>query len=103
MSTRVCVVGSVNMDSVFAVPTLPKPGETILASSAQLLPGGKGGNQAVAAARAGGKVALVGRGGTDLVGAGLVHRCSWWPPSVATHTVGSSAIIWPPTTSGSMD
>ncbi len=62
---RVCVVGSVNMDSVFAVPTLPTPGETVLATSAQSLPGGKGGNQAVAAARAGADVQLVAAVGGD--------------------------------------
>ena len=47
---RVCVVGSVNMDLTFDVDTLPRPGETVLASSLTYAPGGKGGNQAVAAA-----------------------------------------------------
>ncbi|WP_415794275.1 PfkB family carbohydrate kinase, partial [Mycolicibacterium frederiksbergense] len=54
--TRVCVVGSVNMDLVFAVQALPAPGATVLASSMVRAPGGKGGNQAVAAARAGADV-----------------------------------------------
>jgi ribokinase len=65
MTARVVVVGSVNMDVVFAVADLPQPGETVLATSAQLLPGGKGGNQAVAAARAGADVQLVAAVGSD--------------------------------------
>lgn len=65
MSTRVVVVGSVNMDVVFAVADLPQPSETVLATAAQLLPGGKGGNQAVAAARAGADVELVAAVGSD--------------------------------------
>ncbi|VEG47335.1 ribokinase-like domain-containing protein [Mycolicibacterium chitae] len=59
------VVGSVNLDAVYGVAALPKPGETILASSTTLGPGGKGGNQAVAAARAGAQVQLVAALGED--------------------------------------
>ena len=62
---RVCVVGSVNMDLTFGVDTLPRPGETVLASSLSYAPGGKGGNQAVAAARAGARVQFVGAVGDD--------------------------------------
>ncbi len=62
---RVCVVGSVNMDLTFDVSTLPRPGETVLASSFTYAPGGKGGNQAVAAARAGAQVQFVGAVGDD--------------------------------------
>jgi ribokinase len=62
---RVCVVGSVNMDLTFGVDTLPRPGETVLASSLTHAPGGKGGNQAVAAARAGAQVQFVGAVGDD--------------------------------------
>jgi ribokinase len=65
MATRVCVVGSVNMDSTFDVGSLPRPGETVLASSLTHAPGGKGGNQAVAAARAGALVQFVGAVGDD--------------------------------------
>jgi ribokinase len=93
MSTRVCVVGSVNMDSVFAVPTLPKPGETILASSAQLLPGGKGGNQAVAAARAGARVQLVAAIGADAHGRQLRDH-------LAANDVGLDGLITLPGSSG---
>lgn len=65
MAARVCVVGSVNMDLRFDVDTLPRPGETVLASSLTYAPGGKGGNQAVAAARAGAQVQFVGAVGDD--------------------------------------
>ncbi|OBA62316.1 ribokinase [Mycobacterium sp. 1100029.7] len=62
---RVCVVGSVNMDITCDVDALPRPGETVLASSLSYAPGGKGGNQAVAAARAGARVQFVGAVGDD--------------------------------------
>ncbi|ORB71364.1 ribokinase [Mycobacterium shinjukuense] len=58
-------MGSVNMDLTFQVPNLPRPGETVLASSSSCAPGGKGGNQAVAAARAGAWVQFVGAFGND--------------------------------------
>jgi ribokinase len=63
--TQVCVVGSVNMDITCDVDALPRPGETVLASSLRYAPGGKGGNQAVAAARAGAHVQFVGALGDD--------------------------------------
>ncbi len=65
MATRLCVVGSVNADLTFTVDALPRPGQTVLASSLLSAPGGKGGNQAVAAARAGATVQLVAALGTD--------------------------------------
>jgi ribokinase len=65
MTARVCVVGSVNADLTFSVEALPRPGQTILASSLTSAPGGKGGNQAVAASRAGASVQLVAAVGTD--------------------------------------
>jgi ribokinase len=68
---RVCVVGSVNMDLIFSVHSLPRPGETVLASSLASTPGGKGGNQAVAAARAGSRVQFVGAVGDDPAAARL--------------------------------
>jgi ribokinase len=63
--TRVCVVGSVNTDLTFTVDALPRPGETVLASALASCPGGKGANQAVAAARAGAQVQFVAAVGTD--------------------------------------
>jgi ribokinase len=68
MTARVCVVGSVNMDHIFSVAALPHPGETVVASSVRLIPGGKGGNQAIAAARAGADVQLVAALGDDPTG-----------------------------------
>jgi len=65
MAAAVCVVGSVNVDLTFDVQSLPRPGETVLASSLTSAPGGKGGNQAVAAARAGARVQFVGAVGDD--------------------------------------
>jgi ribokinase len=63
--SRVCVVGSVNTDQTFTVDAIPRPGQTVLASSASMSPGGKGANQAVAAARAGAQAQLVAAFGTD--------------------------------------
>ena len=61
----VCVVGSANLDLVATVDRLPGPGETVPGSSFAEYPGGKGLNQAVAAARAGASVAFVGAVGHD--------------------------------------
>lgn len=72
MSTPdILVVGSANMDLVAFADRLPAPGETLLGGAFQSFAGGKGGNQAVAAARAGGKVAFLGRLGNDLFGTRL--------------------------------
>lgn len=73
---RVCVVGSVNVDQFFTVTALPGPGETVLASAVRTEPGGKGSNQAVAAARAGAEVEFVGAVGTDPAGAQLLTHLS---------------------------
>jgi ribokinase len=67
----ICVVGSVNLDIVVAVERHPAPGETVLGGDRTELPGGKGANQAVAAARLGREVALVGRVGEDAAGTRL--------------------------------
>ncbi len=62
------MVGSVNVDQFFRVSVLPCAGETVLGSSVVSAPGGKGGNQAVAAARAGADVQFVGAVGADREG-----------------------------------
>lgn len=62
---RVCVVGSLSIDTTATVTRLPKPGETVDGISAQRAPGGKGATQAVAAARAGAEVSIIGRVGRD--------------------------------------
>ncbi len=68
---RIVVVGSANMDLVVRAERIPAPGETILGGEFATIPGGKGANQAVAAARLGGEVAFVGRVGSDAFGEAL--------------------------------
>jgi ribokinase len=65
---NIVVVGSSNTDMIIKVPRIPKPGETILGGKFTTAAGGKGANQAVAAARAGGKVTFIARVGDDLFG-----------------------------------
>jgi ribokinase len=65
---KILVIGSVNMDLVYRVVRLPRPGETLMGLSFQQIQGGKGGNQAVAASRLGADVALIGRVGEDEFG-----------------------------------
>jgi ribokinase len=69
---RVVVLGSINMDLVARVPALPRPGDTVLAERLLTIPGGKGANQAVAAARLGAHVSMVGRVGDDEFGKELI-------------------------------
>jgi ribokinase len=69
--TNVIVLGSANMDLVATTPRLPGPGETVLGTGFSTVPGGKGANQAIAAARAGGACAFVGAVGDDAFGAEL--------------------------------
>ena len=65
---RVVVVGSTNVDLVVQAPKLPAPGESVLGGVFQQFQGGKGANQAVAAARGGASVEFIGRVGTDKYG-----------------------------------
>ena len=70
--TKIVVVGSLNMDLVVQVPKIPKPGETVLGENFGTFPGGKGANQAVAAARLGAAVTMIGQVGDDTYGEMLV-------------------------------
>jgi len=70
---EILVVGSLNTDLVVRTPRFPQPGETISGEDLRIFPGGKGANQAVAAARQGARVAMVGRVGRDSFGAFLVE------------------------------
>ena len=65
---KIAVVGSANLDLVVSVNHLPSPGETILGSSFDKIPGGKGANQAVAASKLGGQVSFIGCIGSDQEG-----------------------------------
>src|SRR5512140_944279 len=69
MKDLILVVGSLNMDFVVSVEQLPAPGATVSGHSFQTIPGGKGANQACAAARlSGGRAAMAGRVGSDVFG-----------------------------------
>ena len=75
--SRIIVIGSSNTDMVIKTEKLPAPGETILGGTFLMNPGGKGANQAVAAARLGGKVTFITKRGNDLFGnqaVGLLMR-----------------------------
>ncbi|MCY4669503.1 MAG: PfkB family carbohydrate kinase, partial [Rhodococcus sp.] len=72
MSTpRIVVVGSINMDLTTSVSRFPAPGETLLGTAFATAAGGKGSNQAIAAAKAGGDVSFVGAVGDDGFGTQL--------------------------------
>jgi ribokinase len=105
----VVVVGSLNMDLTARAAHLPAPGETVLGDGFAMIPGGKGSNQAVAAARLGARTAMVGSVGTDAMGTDLlavldaegvdrrgVDRVDDQPTGVALITVddaGENAIV----------
>ncbi len=73
MSKRILIVGSLNMDLVVNVARHPEPGDTVLGGDLQTFPGGKGANQAVAAAKAGGDAAMLGLIGADSYGSTLLE------------------------------
>ena len=87
------IVGSVNLDHSFTVATLPRAGETVLASATASAPGGKGGNQAIAAARAGADVHLVAALGDDDAAARLRRH-------LADNAVGLDGVVIVPGASG---
>lgn len=69
MSSGILVIGSANLDLVYRVPRIPGRGETLLATGATQNPGGKGNNQVIAAARAGGHATFIAALGTDAAAA----------------------------------
>lgn len=71
---NILVVGSMNADLVVRSPRFPQPGETISGEDLRIIPGGKGANQAVAAARQGASVSMVGRVGNDSFGPELINN-----------------------------
>jgi ribokinase len=72
--SNILVVGSLNADLVVQAPRFPQPGETISGGDLQIIPGGKGANQAVAAARQGTSVSMLGRVGNDSFGPELINN-----------------------------
>jgi ribokinase len=68
MGRKILVVGSSNTDMIIKCKSIPKPGETVLGGAFKMAAGGKGANQAVAAARAGGNVTFITKIGNDLFG-----------------------------------
>lgn len=87
MSSRadVIVVGSANLDTTFRVPRVPSAGETLLANGRTVTPGGKGANQAVAAAVSGGAVTFIGALGCDSAGETMLE-------SLRSHGVDTASI-----------
>lgn len=71
MSARIAVLGDINQDFVMRAERMPRPGETLVGADLRLVPGGKGANQAVTAARVGAEVTVIGRVGEDISGAQL--------------------------------
>lgn len=71
---KILVIGSLNMDMVINAPRKPDMGETIIGSGFMTSPGGKGANQAVAAARLGGNVSFLGCVGNDMFGMSLIKN-----------------------------
>jgi ribokinase len=86
---RICVIGSANADLTFRTSRLPRPGETFAGHSFHLGFGGKGANQAVAAARLGAKVSLVARVGDDAFGRESLRR--FWAEGLDTAFVRADA------------
>jgi ribokinase len=86
---KIVVVGSFNMDLVVRMPAIPRPGETLLGGVFATYPGGKGANQAVAAARLGSQVTMIGRVGADAFGEQLLAMAR--AEGIATRFVGVDA------------
>jgi len=75
-STKIVVIGSSNTDMVIQAERLPVPGETIIGGAFMMNPGGKGANQAVAAARLGGNVTFIAKTGNDVFGQQSIRQYS---------------------------
>jgi len=88
----IVVLGSLNMDLIGVSPRLPAPGETIMGESFYTAPGGKGGNQAVAASKLGANVRMVGRVGKDTFGQSLLS-------GLQGHGIDATGVAQDPTAS----
>ena len=96
MTKMIVVVGSVNIDLMLRCTRLPRPGETVLGEGFCTEPGGKGANRAVAAARLGAPVALIGCVGDDTFGTRAIAGLRAEGVDL-THlsVVGGCATVWP--------
>lgn len=74
MTNKVTIVGSINVDRILQIDQLPQPGETIRMQDFSIAAGGKGANQAVAAARSGAQTSFIGAVGQDLDGQMMLHK-----------------------------
>src|SRR5580765_7477231 len=74
MNPEIVVIGSLNLDLVIEVGRFPGPGETVFGSSLKRFSGGKGANQAYAAGKLGGRVAMIGQVGNDDAGAAQISN-----------------------------
>ena len=95
--TRIVIVGSINMDLVARCQRMPRSGETIHATDYSTLPGGKGANQAVAAARLGADCSLIGRVGDDSYGENLVNTLADYgvrSEAISRTEATSSGLAW---------
>lgn len=116
--THIAVLGSTNMDLVAYVEKAPQRGETVTGREFRTIPGGKGGNQAIAAARAGATVSMIGAVGNDAFGTrlrGTLEHCgvdtdslrTVEGPSGTAHIVvddeGGNAIVVIPGANGTVD
>ncbi len=90
----IVVVGSINMDLVAGTPRIPLTGQTLIGNSFTTTPGGKGANQAVAAARLGATVHMAGMVGDDVFGAALIENLtkSGVRTDAVAHTEGPSGV-----------
>src|SRR5690349_10471233 len=90
----IVVVGSVTMDMVTCTPQIPRTGQTVIGTSFSTTPGGKGANQAVAAARLGYPVQFIGHVGDDVYGPNLIQnlRNAGVDTSSLTPVSGSSGL-----------
>lgn len=70
---KILVIGSTNTEMIFQAPGIPAAGETVLGNSFTMSPGGRGVNQSIAAARAGGAVVFIGRTGNDVFGEKIIE------------------------------
>lgn len=97
MPPRIVVIGSINMDIVIHSERMPREGETVIGSDLKFFPGGKGANQAVAAARLGAETFMVGRVGRDSFGeslrAGLIRDGINCDHVVADRTAASGTAL----------